>query len=275
MNTFTIYNYSKIKPSLFIIPLFLLTLILLLLYSQDALSVANYVEIQKVYFYSINYKLSQFPALIYNITQIGDALIFLSFLTLFIYYAPKIWETLISSLIVSAVFSTTLKGFFKIPRPAAVFDNSTFVIIGKTLSGYSSLPSGHSMTVFTIMTVFLFAFMPQRWNYKIIWYFAIILVGLIIAFTRVGVGAHHPLDVIVGSIIGYIAGISGILINEKYKIRSWIGLKKYYPFFIALLMVCSIILFIKILNENLIIFYLSFGSLIISLTKIIYVYSKK
>ena len=103
MNTFTIYNYSKIKPSLFIIPLFLLTLILLLLYSQDALSVAKYVEIQKIYFYSINYKLSQFPALIYNITQIGDALIFLSFLTLFIYYSPKIWETLISALIVSPV----------------------------------------------------------------------------------------------------------------------------------------------------------------------------
>lgn len=275
MNTFTSNNYSKIKPSFFIIPLLLLSLIVILLYSQHALSVEKYVEIQKVYFYSINFKLSQFPAIIYNITQIGDALIFLSFLTLFIYYAPKVWETLISSLLISAVFSTILKELFKIPRPAAVFDNSTFVIIGKTLSGFSSLPSGHSMTVFTIMTVFLFAFMPQRWNYKIMWYFVTIFVGLIIAFTRVGVGAHHPLDVITGSIIGYISGICGILINEKYKIWSWIGNKKYYPFFIALLIVCSIILFIKILNENLIIFYLSFISLIISLYKIIYVYIKK
>ena len=275
MNTFTSNNYSKIKPSLFIFPLLLLTLIVLLLYGQDALSVAKYVEIQKSYFYNINFKLSQFPSLIYNITQIGDALIFLSFLSLFIYYAPKIWESLISSLIVSVLFSTTLKEFFKIPRPAAAFDNSTFVIIGKTLPGYSSLPSGHAITVFTLLTVLLFAFMPQRWSYKVIWYFAIISIGLLIAFTRVGVGAHHPLDVIVGSIVGYIAGISGILINEKYKIWTWISNIKYYPFIISLLFVGTVVTFIKILNENLIIFYLAFISLIISLYKIIYVYIKK
>lgn len=275
MNTFTSYNYSKIKPSLFIIPLFLLTLIVLLLYSQDALSVAKYVEIQKMYFYSINYKLSQFPSLIYNTTQIGDALIFLSFLTLFIYYAPKIWESLISSLIISVLFSTTLKEFFKIPRPAAAFDNSTFVIIGKTLSGYSSLPSGHSITVFTIITLLLFAFMPEKWNYKVIWCLLLIFIGVLIAFTRVGVGAHYPLDVVIGSIVGYISGVSGILINERYKFSSWISDIKYYPIFIFILLVCSIILITKILNENLIIFYLSFISLIISLFKIIYVYTKK
>lgn len=275
MNTFIKYNYSKIKPSLFIIPLFLLTLIVLLLYSQDALSVAKYVEIQKMYFYSINYKLSQFPSLIYNTTQIGDALIFLSFLTLFIYYAPKIWESLISSLIISVLFSTTLKEFFKIPRPAAAFDNSTFVIIGKTLSGYSSLPSGHSITVFTIITLLLFAFMPEKWNYKVIWCLLLIFIGVLIAFTRVGVGAHYPLDVVIGSIVGYISGVSGILINERYKFSSWISNIKYYPIFIFILLVCSIILITKILNENLIIFYLSFISLIISLYKIIYVYTKK
>ena len=275
MNTFTSNNYSIIKPSLFIFPLLLLTLIVLLLYGQDALSVAKYVEIQKSYFYNINFKLSQFPSLIYNITQIGDALIFLSFLSLFIYYAPKIWESLISSLIVSVLFSTTLKEFFKIPRPAAAFDNSTFVIIGKTLSGYSSLPSGHSITVFTIITLLLFAFMPEKWNYKVIWCLLLIFIGVLIAFTRVGVGAHYPLDVVIGSIVGYISGVSGILINERYKFSSWISDIKYYPIFIFILLVCSIILITKILNENLIIFYLSFISLIISLFKIIYVYTKK
>ncbi|MBC7439980.1 MAG: phosphatase PAP2 family protein [Flavobacterium sp.] len=275
MNSRIISNFSKINFSLFFAPLFLLASIVFFLYRQDALSVSKYVEIQKKYFYFINFKLSQFPNTIYNITQIGDALIFLSFLTIFVVYAPKIWESLLSSLIVSVVFSSILKDFFRVPRPAAAFDNSTFIIIGKTLPGYSSLPSGHAITVFTIITILLFAFMPQKLNFKIIWYVVIISIGLLIAYTRVGVGAHHPLDVIIGSIIGYICGISGILINQKYQIWSWINNKKYYPVFIILFLVCSIIMITKILNENLIIFYLSLICLIISLYKIIYVYTKK
>ena len=275
MNSRIISNLSKIKPSLFFAPLFLLASIVFFLYRQDALSVSKYVEIQKKYFYIINFKLSQFPNTIYNITQIGDALIFLSFLTIFIFYAPKIWESLLTSLLVSVIFSSILKDFFRVPRPAAAFDNSSFIIIGKTLPGYSSLPSGHAITVFTIITILLFAFMPKKLNLKIIWNLVIIFIGLFIAYTRVGVGAHHPLDVIIGSIIGYICGISGILINQKYQIWSWINNKKYYPVFIILFLACSIIIITKILNENLIIFYLSLVSLIISLYKIIYVYTKK
>ena len=275
MNTRVINNFLKIKLSLFFAPLFFLATIVFFLYRHDALSVSKYVEIQKKYFYLINFKLSQFPNIIYNITQIGDALIFLSFLTIFIVYAPKLWESLLSSLIVSVLFSSILKNFFKVPRPAAAFDKTTFIIIGKTLPGYSSLPSGHAITVFTIITTLLFAFMPKKWNYKIVWYLGIISIGLLIAITRVEVGAHHPLDVIIGSIIGYICGIAGILINQKYQIWSWINNKKYYPIFITLFLVCSVIMITKILNENLIIFYLSLVSLIISLYKIIYVYIKK
>ncbi|WP_293893319.1 phosphatase PAP2 family protein [Flavobacterium sp.] len=275
MNTNVIDNYSKIKPSLFFLPLSFLITIVLFLYSQNALSVDKYIQIQKNYFYFLNSKLSQFPNTIYNLTQLGDALIFLSFLTIFIVYAPKIWESLLSASLVSAIFSRVLKDLFHVPRPAEAFDRNSFVIIGKTLPGFSSLPSGHSITVFTILTVLLFAFMPKKLNYKILWSFLIIIAGLILVFTRVGVGAHHPLDVITGSIIGYICGLTGIFISRKYKIWSWINNEKYYPIFILLFLICCIVLINKIINENLIIFYLSLISLIVSLYKIIYVYAKK
>ncbi|MCT6716620.1 phosphatase PAP2 family protein, partial [Staphylococcus aureus] len=88
-----------------------------------------------------------------------------------------------------------------VPRPAAVFDNNSFTVIGKTLSGHNSLPSGHSITIFTILTVLLFSFMPKKLNYKIIWITTFTFAGLMIAFTRVGVGAHYPLDVIAGGIL--------------------------------------------------------------------------
>ncbi|MDN3677116.1 phosphatase PAP2 family protein [Flavobacterium paronense] len=275
MNINVIANYSKLKLTLFFLPLFFLTSIVAFLYSQNALSVDKYLLIQKNCFYFINSRLSQFPNTIYNLTQVGDALIFLSFLTIFIVYAPKMWESLLSASLVSAIFSRALKDLFHVPRPAQAYDDTSFVIIGKTLPGFSSLPSGHSITVFTILTVLLFAFMPKKLRYKFLWSFLIIITGLILVFTRVGVGAHHPLDVITGSIIGYICGLIGIFISRKYKIWDWINNKKYYPVFIALFLICCIVLLNKINNENLIVFYLSLTSLVISLFKIITVYVKK
>lgn len=275
MNTNVINNYSKLKLSLFFLPAFLLITIVLFLYKQDSLSVDKYIQIQKNCFYFLNSKLSQYPDTLFNLNQFGDEIIFLSFLSIFVVYAPKIWESLISASLVSLIFSSLLKKIFAVPRAAAVFDNHSFVILGKTLTGNNSLPSGHSITVFTILTVLLFGFMPKKLKYKILWSIFIVITGLIFAFARVGAGAHYPLDVIIGCIIGYISGLLGIFINEKYKIWTWINNKKYYPIFILFFLICCILLINKIMNENLIIFYLSIISLIVSLYKIINVYVKK
>ena len=274
-NSSVIENSNKVKVSLFYIPLFLLTAIFFYLYFAGALSVERYVEIQKVIFIDINSTLGQFPSLMYNLTQLGDALIFLSFLTLLIIYAPKFWESLISASIVSAILSKFLKVLFSVPRPAAILDNETFIIIGKKLVGHSSLPSGHSITTFTIITVLMYAFMPKKISSKVAWVILLIGLGFIIISTRVGVGAHFPLDVIIGGIIGYISGLIGIFISKNDKLWAWIGNPKYYPFFIILFMVCCVVLGTKIYKENLLIYYLSMISLIVSLYKIIYVYIKK
>jgi membrane-associated phospholipid phosphatase len=275
MNTNVIANYSKLKLSLLFLPLILLVALVIFLYSQGVLNAANYIQIQKNVFFTINHFLGQYPTITYNLTQIGDASIFLSFLTIFIIYAPKIWEALLSASLFSALFSTLLKNLFLVPRPSEVFDHHSFVILGKTAIGFASLPSGHSITVFTTLTVLLFAFMPKVLKYKFLWIFCIIILGLCIVFTRVGVGAHHPLDVIFGSIIGYISGLLGIFICQKYTIWSWVGNKKYYPVFILLMLVCGVSLIMKIRNENLIVFYLALISLFVSLYKITYVYVKK
>ncbi|MFB3390026.1 phosphatase PAP2 family protein [Flavobacterium sp. LAR06] len=168
-----------------------------------------------------------------------------------------------------------LKQIFAVPRPAAVFDNSTFVIIGKTLSGSNSSPSGHSITIFLTLTVLFFAFIPKKKKYKILWFFFIIITGIILAFSRVAVGAHYPLDVIFGGAIGYVSGLLGILISRKYKIWGWINDEKYYPVFMLLLQGCGIWIIIKILNENLIIFYFSLTALFISLYQITKLYVEK
>ncbi len=275
MNDKVIANFSKLKASLFFIPILLLVLLILFLYSHDALSKEGYVLIQKDYFYFINSKFSKYPTLVYNITQLGDCLVLLSLLSIFMIKSPKIWECIISAWIVSGIFSRLFKDFFHIPRPAEAFGRDNIAVVGKVLPGFSSLPSGHSISIFTTITILMYAFMPQRLTNRILWVFSLIVIGLLIASTRVGVGAHHPLDVIFGCITGYCSGLIGIFISRKYKIWAWISNEKYYPVFILLFTVFSIILVTKIVNENLIVFYLSLMALVFSLYKISMVYAKR
>lgn len=275
MNKIILSNYSKLNFLLFIIPLALLLQIVILLYSLDSLSVQGYIQIQKDSFFFINFSLKQYPEILFNLTQFGDALIFLSLLTLLILYAPKLWEALLTGSLISFLFAISLKEFFSIPRPAKAFDSTTFTIIGEKLTGSTSFPSGHSITIFTILTVLMFAFMPQNKNYKIPYFFAVITLGLLFALTRVAVGAHYPLDVLVGCLFGYIAGLLGTFITRRYPLWPWIYNKKYYPLFIILFLNCGILLIIRILNENLFIYYCALVSLFLSLHKITKVYVQK
>ncbi|MFK8265121.1 phosphatase PAP2 family protein [Capnocytophaga cynodegmi] len=265
MNDYITDNYKKVSFYLLLLPIFIIGAIIGLLYSQNALNVMGYVNIQKNIFYFLNVKLSQFPILEDNLTQIGDAFIGMSLLSILIIYTPKMWEALLSASLVSLVFSKTFKEIFDIPRPATIFDNDSFNIIGETLVGYSSLPSGHSITTFTLLTVCMFAFAPKKTTYRYLWFICLVLLGLLIAFTRVGVGAHHPFDVIIGSTFGFISGLLGIFITRKYKIWTWITNRKFYPIFILIFLGCLIVIITKIIDKNLFVFYLTLLSLIVSL----------
>ena len=270
-------NFKKVKLGLLFSPFCLLCLVTfyVIFFNTGEGYVDGYVNIQKDLFFYLNGKLSEFPNLQFNLTQLGDVLIFFPFLTVFIVYAPKIWEALLSSAILSLLVSAILKKIFAMPRPAAIFENESFVIIGKILSGNTSLPSGHSIATFVVITILLFAFMPKRNKYKVIWSSFILMLGFIIAFSRVGVGAHYPIDVIVGSIIGYIVTVIGIQISNKVDWFAWISNKRYYPVFILSLIIWGGVIVSKILGYNLPVFYFSLFSLIISLCLITSTYVQK
>ena len=263
-------NFKIISFKSFFAPLFLLVAISAFLYANNGFCIDNYIQIQKELFFSLNIILSQFPKVQLNITQLGDVMIFLPFISILIIYCPKFWQSLLTSLILSAIFSNFLKKMFAVPRPAAIFDNSSFVIIGEKLSGYTSLPSGHSIATFTILTLFILAFTPKNTSFKIYWRLFILVFGLIIVSSRIAVGAHYPLDVIIGCCIGSISSIFGVLLTRKYNTWSYISNTKYNQIFILLLSIWAIFLIIKIVKLNLIIFYISLSFLILTIYFLIY-----
>lgn len=268
-------NFNNLKTIIFILPLLILSGVILYLAVNQSLNINGYIAVQKDYFYSINKFLGQYPILQTNLTQLGDGLICLSLLSFFIVFAPKIWEAVVTSFLISLLLTVFLKKNLKVPRPAAVFDSDSFYIIGRKLEGMNSCPSGHSITMFIVLSTLMFAFMPRTFKFKIIWIGLLFLIGLKLVLTRVGVGAHYPLDTIIGAILGYLTALLGIFISRRYKLFQWMNNKNIYPLFIVVFIAGSLILINKIAKEQLIVFYIALICLIISIYKITIVYVKK
>lgn len=266
INTTVCNNYARLRPNLLILPIIAIAAVVAFLLLNGALSAEGYAELQRGVFISINSVLSQYPSLQYNITQLGNSMIIMSLIAIFIRYAPNMWSALVAGSIASGILSKISKMILCVPRPVQYFGSDSFNIIGEPIWGYASCPSGHSITVFTVLTVLLFAFLPQSRSKRVLWGLLLLSVGTLIVLSRIGVGAHYPLDIIVGAIIGYISGILGILFDRRFPaVFGWIGKRKYLPILILLLVGTAIAIILKITHNGLIIFYISLISIIISI----------
>jgi membrane-associated phospholipid phosphatase len=170
----------------------------------------------------LNNFFSIFPDIIWhNITLLGDGAILLFILSFFILVKPQVFASIIASVPCAALLSFGFKEYFMMPRPASVLDENLFNVIGYHITYPHSTPSGHSITVFLATTAILYTLLPKDKNKShhltiVIFY----LLCLMIAASRIAVGAHWPIDIIIGAICGIIAGITGVFIAKKYR-RWW------------------------------------------------------
>ena len=233
-------------------------IIILLLFSayfifQEGDFQTTYTQMQIPLFLDINHTLSALPRFEYNLTNLGNALVGLSLLSIFLYYSPKLWGALINASLLSLLLTYPLKKLFEMPRPASVIELSDFTIIGRTLL-HKSFPSGHSITIFIFITVLLLAFMPRMRSSLGKWFsfgFPMILLGLFIAASRVACGAHWPLDVLIGSTIGYLLAVIGVQLDNKYPVWRWMDNDKYKWIVLVIVLVLLGLMISKVIKHSL------------------------
>ncbi|RME93244.1 MAG: phosphatase PAP2 family protein [Candidatus Hydrogenedentota bacterium] len=140
------------------------------------------------------------------LTSLADAFFAILILILYRRRRPgKLFPTLIA-LGVSALLVQLLKSYFHTPRPAAAIDEE-FNILGMAL--YTrSFPSGHSATA---MVLARFLADKQEGLTR----FFYLAMGVLMAISRVVVGAHFPLDILVGGLIGYF--IADFILSRSYR----------------------------------------------------------
>ena len=125
----------------------------------------------------------------------------------------KAWATLsraaaivISCLALSAIVVHALKLTVGRARPRELFREEIYAAFPFSFdTSLSSFPSGHSQTVWSIMTALMFLY-PRAWLLFAAW-------ATVIASSRVIVGSHFPSDVLMGS---FIAAMTAIYVRQKW-----------------------------------------------------------
>jgi len=229
---------------------------------------SNYWMIQLETFTQLNSRLSMYPRFWSGLTELGDALIIMLLLTPILLFRPAVWAAMVGAIPVAVMLSRGGKELAAIPRPAAVLDPQTFVIIGDMLSGQNSFPSGHATTVFVAATVLAVALLreaPSRIRLLLTIFLMIVVPAA--AISRVAVGAHWPLDIVAGGVCGYLSGMSGMILVQRYPARwRWILEPRQGRHMGGALLFLSAALVVRIADRQSDVMLLSFVALTLGLT---------
>jgi membrane-associated phospholipid phosphatase len=151
------------------------------------------------------------PLLWSAITVFGDVLILLALALPILWYRPQwAWGLLLAALI-TTVATHTLKPWLAMPRPAAVLGADAITIIGPELRA-KAMPSGHAAAALTLAG----ALVPAIGNRAARAF--ILVFAVLIALSRVIVGAHWPVDILAGAFIGWMSGMVALRLMGD---RSW------------------------------------------------------
>lgn len=141
------------------------------------------------------------------ITVLGDErVLFALFLPFAIRY-PRVFFAILLSAALAGLLSRGIKLWAALPRPASVLPAELITIIGPRVTRHA-LPSGHTASLFAFVGVLIGLSGCRRYRVTLL------LLAVLAGFSRVAVGAHWPLDVMVGALVGLAAAWLALLLQQ-------------------------------------------------------------
>jgi len=146
-------------------------------------------------------------------TFLGDGIFALILSLLFLIFKKKEASLLILiTFAFSGLVAQLIKHIANSPRPKLFFNPAIYVhfVDGVTVSNNFSFPSGHTTTAFAVAT--LIVLIAEK---KII-QLPLLLIAILIGYSRIYLGQHFLLDVISGAFIGSISTLFTVYFAEKW-----------------------------------------------------------
>lgn len=182
-------------------------------------------------FHSINSLANVFPEkLLQTITFMGDGAVCISAGILFARRCPALVWVLFLAMLGGTLVLHLGKDSFGMMRPPAVLESDSVNVIGKAFRN-GSFPSGHTFTAFVVGAIWFY--FAKTYLEKWLALFAASIVGI----SRVVVGAHWPIDVLVGAALGMLS----VAISLAVASRFYWGKRRFGHLFILTLLLIAVV----------------------------------
>ncbi|NCU05879.1 MAG: phosphatase PAP2 family protein [Chitinophagaceae bacterium] len=126
----------------------------------------------------------------------------------------KLGLLLILSFILSGLLAQGIKRLEQRPRPGLYFKQPEMIhkVDDKLLKGNNSFPSGHTTTAFATFSLLAFAARNRAAQT------AFFIVAVIVAYSRIYLGAHFTEDVLAGAALGFL---SSYFLSWLFRKKDW------------------------------------------------------
>jgi len=147
------------------------------------------------------------------VTICGTGVVAFALLSVTLPWQPRWYAAAVPAAALAGLYSNGLKHLYGLPRPPSVLDAAHLHVIGHTLHA-NTFPSGHAVTAFTLASLLIFASRsPLR---TALWTLPL---AVLVAVSRIAVGAHWPADLAAGALGGWLAGTIGVVLAARW--RGW------------------------------------------------------
>ena len=192
-------SHTALQSIVYSSSIFLLPLALMLFFSSANQVVFHFLNDRLVFWQG-----EQFWAVI---TNFGDGFFLFPLAMCLFWRCPRQQLAVIISILLLALVTHLAKSILGVPRPGAELDAEMIRVTGPLLRG-DSLPSGHAATAFLLAGL---GFIYLKRGLKLL----LFTVMLLVALSRIAVGAHWPCDIICGAWIGLISSVAGCRLSER------------------------------------------------------------
>ncbi|WP_369416786.1 phosphatase PAP2 family protein [Leptothrix ochracea] len=168
-------------------------------------------------FLRLNHAAAHYPDAVWSFfTLLGDTTLLFVLLAPLLLRAPRAVVAAMIAAPIGGIMSLVAKNILDAPRPGALLEPEQFHLIGP-LWLYNSFPSGHTLTAFAAISAVLISVVPTLQRRRgLLLTLGLVSLASLIGFSRIAVGAHWPQDVVGGAGIGWLAGLTGVLVMQRF-----------------------------------------------------------